>query len=479
MRRNVVQLFTSHRRLGTLLAVSTVTVAYLYAEKFKPQCGQQELPFDPLRFSRWTLVAKQQISDTNSLFRLTPLSTTTVASSNDDNGSIYDKLFKRGTWSVQIKQPQLQIAREYTPLPPLPSHTQSSPYDPSLEFLIKRDGEVSKYIHRLDEQSEIELRGPKAEYIHSNQPIDEVIFLAGGTGIAPALQLAYGIHLRSRDHLPNVSIQARQEPKDNDNGKADDTAPRSNGSVRNTSQEMGNDNGGHTRISILWANRFRKDCMGGISDITFTPPPSSLQSTFVRNIQHYILQPLTSAFTSEKSSDQPRLGNQRDDREGEVGSTNPIVQRIEGLKHFNTLFPQPEQAGGADRYAERVGRGMDENNDTISIQRDKVDQGRENKVVMETAYFVDEQGSYITSSHIQSLISRSSTYDSSHGKKIIFICGPDGFLEYFLGPKHLWSKECHNTAIKADHALIQGENGGVLGRLATNETLKGWEIVRL
>jgi hypothetical protein len=122
---------------------------------------------------------------------------------------------------VQVKQPQLQIARAYTPLPP-PHGKPDSELDDAqeLRLLIRKEegGEVSTYMHKLPEQSTVELRGPNIEHElpHNTK---EVLFLAGGTGIAPALQVAHA--LRGR---PGA------------------------------------------RMHILWANRKREDCVGGHSD---------------------------------------------------------------------------------------------------------------------------------------------------------------------------------------------------------------------
>lgn len=119
-----------------------------------------------------------------------------------------------GVWSVLFKQPQLQIGRDYTPLPPTAD-------DDSLRFFIRRDphGEVSRYLHGLSLGSTVELRGPQLEYKIPSST-QEVLFIAGGTGIAPALQASYSLLRR----------------------------------------------GNNRRIRILWANRRREDCLGGVSD---------------------------------------------------------------------------------------------------------------------------------------------------------------------------------------------------------------------
>ncbi|MCJ1483944.1 mitochondrial Homoaconitase [Schaereria dolodes] len=173
-------------------------------------------------FSPYVLRSKEPVSSTSSVFTLTP-------SAPADNHS--SEIWKRGVWSVQIKQPQLQIARAYTPLPP--SQLNGEPFEETseaLRFLIRRDpkGEVSRYLHKLPERAEISLRGPNLE-LDLPERVDEVIFLAGGTGIAPALQVA------------NVLFQERS-----------------------------NRPGDYPKMHILWACRKREDCQGAVSD-TLTP----------------------------------------------------------------------------------------------------------------------------------------------------------------------------------------------------------------
>ena len=51
---------------------------------------------------------------------------------------------------------------------------------------------MSTYLHRLPIGATIELRGPHVEYQIPSE-VKNVIFVAGGTGIAPALQVAHAM----------------------------------------------------------------------------------------------------------------------------------------------------------------------------------------------------------------------------------------------------------------------------------------------
>ena len=96
-----------------------------------------------------------------------------------------------------MKQPQLQISRFYTPLPNISKEHDESP---DLRFLIRKEegGEVSNYLHKLEVGSQVELRGPKMEYEIPDE-VEAILFIAGGTGIAPAFQAAFNLASREGD----------------------------------------------------------------------------------------------------------------------------------------------------------------------------------------------------------------------------------------------------------------------------------------
>ncbi|MCJ1226758.1 mitochondrial peripheral inner membrane protein [Toensbergia leucococca] len=196
------------------MAFSSASFGAIYLYHKSPK-----YPLDPETFSSFILVAKERVSQTSSIFTL-------QQPSSCKSDTPYQKAWKTGIWSVQVKQPQLQIARSYTPVPPLQSAKGNSIETDHLRFLIRREpaGEVSGYLHRLSKGAVVDIRGPHIEY-EIPEDVAEVVFLAGGTGIVPALQLAYTLfHYRGRD--------SSSKPK----------------------------------IHILWANRSTEDCLGGLKE---------------------------------------------------------------------------------------------------------------------------------------------------------------------------------------------------------------------
>lgn len=145
--------------------------------------------FDDPRFTPFEIVKREQVSETSVVLALRPKR---VKGKGVEDP--YGKEWDVGTWSVEFKQPELVIAREYTPLPPVPSPKEGEEAD--LRFLIRKEvgGEMSGYLFGLPEGYILNLRGPKEEYClkpSSGPWAREVVFLAGGTGIATALQVAH------------------------------------------------------------------------------------------------------------------------------------------------------------------------------------------------------------------------------------------------------------------------------------------------
>lgn len=176
--------------------------------------------FKPPKFTPFTIISKEDVSPTSFILTLRPSRYLTEYSKYlkiSQKSAPYSKEWEKGTWSVEFKQPQLQIARSYTPLPP---READEPAD--LRFLIRYEtnGEMSRYIAQLPVGEQVELRGPHEEFALP-EDVTDVLFLAGGTGIAPALQVAHTLLDVRKDpaHLP--------------------------------------------KIHIIWANRRREDCVGG------------------------------------------------------------------------------------------------------------------------------------------------------------------------------------------------------------------------
>ncbi|TAQ90668.1 hypothetical protein B7494_g969 [Chlorociboria aeruginascens] len=179
--------------------------------------------FDGSRFTVFEIVGKEHVSPTSVILTL---ERPRLQTKSKQTRKEYDELWRNGSWSVELKQPELQISRSYTPLPPHDNQKTGQ-----IRLLIRKEykGEVSNYVFNLPTGSLIELRGPHPEANLSAQTQD-IVFLAGGTGIAPALQIAHTLF------------------------------------------EVRKQSFGKPRMHIIWANRTRRDCEGGAegSELTAT-----------------------------------------------------------------------------------------------------------------------------------------------------------------------------------------------------------------
>ncbi|OJJ69223.1 hypothetical protein ASPBRDRAFT_131689 [Aspergillus brasiliensis CBS 101740] len=298
----------------------------------RSQLGPDSTTLNPIKFTPYYLVSREPVSSTGSYFVLQP------PAADGSNHAVYEEAWKTGVWSVMFKQPQLQIGRDYTPLPATCSEDEE---DECLRFFIRKDsfGEVSRYLHSLEIGAPIEVRGPRIE-CEIPPDTQRILFIAGGTGIAPALQAGHTLLRRTNEnHKP--------------------------------------------RIHILWANRRREDCAGGVSETTTpTTTTASSRSWF------------SGLFTSSK-------GNQSGPVEPPLNTgASLIVRELEALR---------------SQYPGQV---------TVD-------------------YLVDEEGTSIGKQLIlDSTSSGPSSQDSGESKStnnLILVSGPEGFISYMAGPK-LWAE---------------------------------------
>lgn len=368
--------------LSVALATTLSGIYYLLT----PSKNTTTYPLDPRTFTPFTLVSRTPVSSTSSIYTLRPDHASAPDLSNGpEHHSAYHELWMKGLWSVQFKQPQLQIARAYTPLPMnRPTSTSTSldyAHPADLHFLIRHDprGEVSSYLSRLRIGSTVEVRGPKMEYVVPRE-IEHVVFVAGGTGVAPGLQLGRTLLLR---------------------------------------EQQGDDRQVMPKIDMLWANRRREECLGGTSS-----EDSGVQSQWSWSwssvFGYRSADPVTVAPTTTTTS--PR---------------HPIVESLE------TVRTQDPKHMTVSYFADDEGSFIDQ-------------------AVLKRALFSEDARPTRESQHGGS--SFSSADQPRQGRKLIIVCGPEGFVKYVAGNKHV---------VGVNRSRV----GGLLGRLEVER--EGWEVIRL
>ncbi|RWA10968.1 hypothetical protein EKO27_g4110 [Xylaria grammica] len=260
--------------LLVLIFATSAGSAYLYRRQ---SAAIDDDVINTSTFTAFTITEREQVSPTAFIITLRPgawvvprgLGSGCDEEDDEPVGFLSNRIrdaWRHGLWSVEIKQPQLQIARHYTPLPPLPI----SPSSPSMEskgtsengnvseaqamrsgkagrvtedqdeqadlrILVRRmdGGEMSNYLSRQRVGDTLWLRGPHLGFdvprrIGDGGAYDNgtgmgdvgaqrvggqrgVVFLAGGTGIAPALQIAHKLlddngYSESAESRPHISI---------------------------------------------------------------------------------------------------------------------------------------------------------------------------------------------------------------------------------------------------------------------------------
>ena len=130
--------------------------------------AREESSLTPNDFRQFNIVSIIKHSQSSSVFRIAAETDTTLPS---------------GIYHVVVKDDSCQIARPYTPI-----RTSRG----ELDLLVKRydQGTVSRYIHSLRVSDSIHLRGPLTTMPYTANSYDSIGMVVGGTGIAPAYQLA-------------------------------------------------------------------------------------------------------------------------------------------------------------------------------------------------------------------------------------------------------------------------------------------------
>lgn len=187
-------------------------------------------PLNSTSFEPFTVVAREQVSPTSFILTVRPRFAREPGQVNvtsavlralfpfclfprevHTNRTVLERAWRHGLWSVEIKQPQLQVARDYTPLPAESREAEMLDLDRGeLRFLIRKmdGGEVSNYLSRLGVGDQVEIRGPHLGFdVHARLgTADRVVFLAGGTGVAPALQTMRTLLDSPHANKPSISL---------------------------------------------------------------------------------------------------------------------------------------------------------------------------------------------------------------------------------------------------------------------------------
>ncbi|ROW09103.1 hypothetical protein VPNG_05726 [Cytospora leucostoma] len=414
--------------IGTTIISLTLGVLYALIPDTRPTRTKTTSALNDESFREFTVVSNEQVSPTSFILTVKP----SPSSDARENAEVMRKAWGHGLWSVEIKQPQLQIARNYTPLPPPPLRDgDESDEDASattLRFLVRRyeGGEVSKYLSRL-RGDVVELRGPHLGFdvaARLGGAGREVVFLAGGTGIAPAMQLA-----RRLLSVPGA---------------------------------------GGLSVRIFWANRSALDCVGG---------------------------PRLEGGQRGRSWWPWSAGKHSSVRDDEISAPGPIVQQLRGLQAaYRETGNRLEFECVVDEEGSRI-KAEDITAAVSSPARPSTQSlpAQEREGSTQTVASTQTLSSLSSSScqlHSQRLLQNTTedadaqeekkaresgmrrcncAADGAAGRNLFMVSGPDGFVGAYVGPK-VW----------AAGAERQGPVGGIVGELVKREpkTWAQWLILK-
>lgn len=368
-------------------------------------------------FSPFTITAKEQVSPTAFVLSVRPGD----APKGRSGGGPLKEAWDHGLWSVEVKQPQLQIARHYTPLPPPPPASSNenananANEDEELRFLIRRldGGEMSTYLSKLRVGEQVWLRGPHLGFDVERRlgAAENVVFVAGGTGIAPALQVAR--RLLDDDDDDGLKSERREKPT----------------------------------ISILWANRHAADALGRQQPRGSSAGKGSWFPGW-RGIE-----PASSAKEEQAQAGESSLARQiREmrqkhpgrfqisyfvDEEGSFISPQDLSAALVGEARKASLLPAAQSCPWHSAAA-------------LEKLPDDNDAGR---YALACACARDE---------------KSASTEAKVGANLVCVSGPDGFIEAYAGAKRWYSG-----------TEMQGPVRGVLGRIIKEMEGENWLVLKL
>ncbi|KAK4178403.1 putative cytochrome c mitochondrial import factor CYC2 [Triangularia setosa] len=410
-------------------------------------------PLNNQTFSPFEIVDRQQVSPTAFIITVKP----SISGWDGFAGqrklewldNLQHELSRAGTWAVEIKQPELQVARDYTPLPD-PDVLSAAHEDnargrtertlrlrrdsffprftiPTVKFLIRKTdgGEVSSWLSRRKVGDIVELRGPHQSFnvvgrVGAKEGDKRVVFLAGGTGIAPALQAAGSLFQEHHQAM-------KQMP----------------------------------RIDIIWANRSREDCRPDnpvIHILEKLKEKSQGRINYVCTVDEE-----RSFITANDIITKTQIASPPSGQPSQTPTTPPPWR-----KSWFWASPSSPQAPPP---APQTGRSLSntEKDDadcyfhsprrlTTSAGEDyeKVDVGKKSNSKWECTCCKKLGGGV--------------SLGKPSFKNLIMVSGPEGFINHFTGPKY-W----------ADGKERQGPVGGVIGELARKypSLASDWLVLKL
>jgi hypothetical protein len=198
------------KRSSPRLIFAAVAVALTGATVYASMSSSSDAQLNDTTFTPYTITAREAISPTSFVF--------TVSPNNPPKSLPYlspdSPSWRYPLWSVEFKQPEVQIARHYTPLPP---QDGDDPRDGTLRFYVRAigDGEMSNYLSHLREGQNVFLRGPHQGFdvLGRLGTRKQLVVLTGGTGLVPGMQAVEAVLTSGDDTTSRIlwAVRKREE----------------------------------------------------------------------------------------------------------------------------------------------------------------------------------------------------------------------------------------------------------------------------
>jgi hypothetical protein len=360
-------------------------------------------------------------------------------------------------WSVEVKQPEIMVSRDYTPLPPSRRvGGEEGEEEKTVRLYVRKLGLVSKWLSGLEVGGNVELRGPrlgfdlrkrigevdnavaegkeKAGLDNNNaadQPQDQrvkrVVFLAGGTGIATALQAAEALLA-----VPGVEMD------------------------------------------IVWANRRREDCVGCGSG-----QESGDQN---RNAVLAMLEEFRRAYGAERFRYSCTV-----DEEGSFITRDTIARLMAGSTTATTLSSaatgsEKRRSSSSPIFGFLSSSQPSPTTATAATNTTKTSPTTQpidcsnchyhSPILLAASPDSDPSRTNPTPEAVScKCVSPATGQPVNGGKNLLILSGPEGFIEHYAGAK-VWSEGRER----------QGVVGGVVGDVIKRNLKKeaeGWLVLKL
>ncbi|KAJ2851599.1 hypothetical protein IWW36_000922 [Coemansia brasiliensis] len=160
---------------------------HLYTDLLKPKVKER---LNPDKYTPFTLVEREQLTKDTDRFRFR----INRPRFDEELEKTVDSIITQGAWALDVKDHLVQTYRTYTPVDYFVSSTvddERGLREGYCDLVVKRysNGSLSRFLHSTRVGDTVEIRGPILTWPYEPNKYRRIYMIAGGTGIAPMIQL--------------------------------------------------------------------------------------------------------------------------------------------------------------------------------------------------------------------------------------------------------------------------------------------------